>query len=219
VDAGPPLLCASRYLGGDAVVQEIAGGGAHAKIGVSMASSVPPPSGGRRRWPRVVALLLPAILFIAVLAAATLRKVENLGPGSRAPNFTSPLLGGGGSVTLSDLRGKPVLLNFWASWCAPCRDEAPLLERAFATYGDSVHFLGVDLRDARTEATRFQRTFRIGYRSVRDEGFRIYDDYGLTGQPETFFIDQNGIVVQHVPGPLTRQELFDLLDVLVRRNA
>jgi hypothetical protein len=59
----------------------------------------------------------------------------------------------------------------------------------------------------------------VPYQSARDEGFQIGDDYGLTGQPESFFIDQNGVIVQHVPGPLTRQELFDLLDVLVRRNA
>jgi cytochrome c biogenesis protein CcmG, thiol:disulfide interchange protein DsbE len=167
----------------------------------------------------VVALLLPAVLFIGVLGAATLRKVDNLGPGSRAPQFTAPLLNGGGSVALSDLRGKPVFLNFWASWCVPCKDEAPLLRQAYATYGSKVHFLGVDERDALTSALAFERDNGIRYPSARDEGFRIYNDYGLTGQPESFFIDQNGVIVQHVPGPLSRAELFDLLDVLVRRNA
>jgi cytochrome c biogenesis protein CcmG, thiol:disulfide interchange protein DsbE len=179
----------------------------------------PPSTPPRRRWLRVVALLLPAIVFVAVLGAATLHKVGNLGPGSRAPDFTAPLLDGHGSIALSDLRGKPVLLNFWASWCGPCKDEAPLLRKAFAAYGSKVHFLGVNERDAQTSALAFERDNRISYPSARDEGFHIYDDYGITGQPESFFIDQNGVIVQHVPGPLSRQELFDLLDVLVRRNA
>jgi cytochrome c biogenesis protein CcmG, thiol:disulfide interchange protein DsbE len=173
----------------------------------------------RRRWPRVVALLLPAILFVAVLGVATLRKVNTLGPGSRAPAFTAPQLGGSGSISLSQFRGKPVLLNFWASWCGPCKDEAPLLRQAYTTYGSRVHFLGIDERDALTSALAFERDNHIPYPSARDEGFHIYDDYGLTGQPESFFIDQNGVIVQHVPGPLTRRELFELLDVLVRRNA
>jgi cytochrome c biogenesis protein CcmG, thiol:disulfide interchange protein DsbE len=189
------------------------------KLSMATSTSLPAPPDVRRRWPRVAALLLPAILFIGLLGAATLRKVENLGPGSQAPEFTAPLLGGTGSVALSDLRGKPVLMNFWASWCVPCKDEAPLLRQAFAAYGSKVHFLGVDERDALTSALAFERDNGIKYPSVRDEGFRIYNDYGLTGQPESFFIDQNGVIVQHVPGPLSKRELFDLLDVLVRRNA
>lgn len=186
-----------------------------------MATTPSPPGAApaRRRWPRIVALLLPAILFVVVLGAATLRKVENLGPGSRAPDFTAPLLRRGGSVTLADLRGKPVLLNFWASWCVPCKDEAPMLRQAYAAYGSKVHFLGIDVRDSLTSALAFERDNHVAYPSARDEGFQIGDDYGLTGQPESFFIDQNGMIVQHVPGPLTRRELFDLLDVLVRRNA
>jgi cytochrome c biogenesis protein CcmG, thiol:disulfide interchange protein DsbE len=214
----PPL--AASYRAGRDVVQSGSVAGTTREDGMSMAtSSSSPPAPTRRRWPRLVALLLPAILFIAVLGVATLRKVNTLGPGSRAPAFTAPRLGGGGSISLSQLRGKPVLLNFWASWCAPCRDEAPLLRQAYATYGSRVHFLGIDERDALTSALAFERANHIPYPSARDEGFHIYDDYGLTGQPESFFIDQNGVIVQHVPGPLTRRELFELLDVLVRRNA
>jgi cytochrome c biogenesis protein CcmG/thiol:disulfide interchange protein DsbE len=166
-----------------------------------------------------VALLLPAVVFVALLGAATLQKVDNLGPGSQAPDFTAQRLGGAGSISLSSLRGKPVLLNFWASWCGPCKDEAPLLRQAHAIYGSKVQFLGVDERDALTAAIAFERDNGIKYPSVRDEGFHIYDDYGLTGQPESFFIDQDGVIVQHVAGPLSRQKLFDLLDVLVRRDA
>jgi cytochrome c biogenesis protein CcmG/thiol:disulfide interchange protein DsbE len=93
------------------------------------------------------------------------------------------------------------------------------LRDAYAAYGSKVHFLGIDVRDALSSALAFEHANHIAYPSVRDEGFEIGDDYGLTGQPESFFIDQNGVIVQHVPGPLTRQELLDLLDVLVRRNA
>lgn len=94
-----------------------------------------------------------------------------------------------------------------------------MLRQAYAAYGSKVHFLGIDVRDSLTSALAFERDNHVAYPSARDEGFQIGDSYGLTGQPESFFIDQNGVIVQHVPGPLTRRELFDLLDVLVRRNA
>jgi len=171
------------------------------------------------RWKRLVWLLSPALVFVGLLAFGLVRAGGTVEPGDRAPDFTAARLDGAGSISLSSLRGRPVVLNFWASWCVPCRDEAPLLRQAERVYGDRVQLLGVDIRDARPDALRFVDRYNIEYPSVRDESLDVYDAYGLTGQPETFFIDDEGVVVEHVNGPLLdREQLFRLLDVLVSRD-
>jgi cytochrome c biogenesis protein CcmG/thiol:disulfide interchange protein DsbE len=121
-------------------------------------------------------------------------------------------------VSLAELEGRPVVLNFWASWCAPCRDEAPALQRAHEAYGDRVAIVGVDVRDSRSDALAFARRHSLDYSLVRDESGGIASAYGLTGQPESFFIDSDGIVVEHVAGPLFEDDLATLLDVLLSRE-
>lgn len=177
------------------------------------------PAETSRTWTRATWILLPALAFIALLAFATSRTAGAPEPGDRAPRFTAPLLEGGDSVALQDLRGRPVFLNFWASWCIPCRDEAEIIRRAHESYGSEVHFVGIDIRDARSDALAFADRYGLDYTLVRDEDLDIYRDYGLTGQPESFFIDGDGVVVQHVNGPLTEETLLQYLDVLVRRGA
>lgn len=172
-----------------------------------------------RKGIRLAALLAPAVVFLAVLGAVTLERTNLPEPGRRAPDFTAPLLAGGGSLHLAELRGRPVVLNFWASWCVPCKDEAPMLRRAFRAYGDRIAFVGVDVKDARSEAVDFARANGLIYPHVRDENGTIYADYGLTGQPETFFIDGDGTIVEHVNGPLRAEALSQLLDVLISRQA
>lgn len=120
---------------------------------------------------------------------------------------------------MSELEGKPVVLNFWASWCGPCKEEVPLLQAAHERYGDRITFLGVDIRDANSDALEFVDEYGVTYPSVRDEEMRVYADYGLTGQPETFFVDARGILVEHVPGPVDEEALFRAIDVLLRRDA
>ena len=186
-------------------------------------SSVPDSDSERgRRAPRLgrfALLVLPAALFIGILVVSVVKDADKPVVGSEAPEFTAAYLDGPGSLEFSSLSGKPVLLNFWASWCVPCEDEAPLLESAYARYRDDIEFVGIDIRDARDDAIQFVERFGVTYPQVRDEGMRIEQDYGLTGQPETFFIDQDGIVVQHVKGPLNESALYQYLDVLVSRNA
>ena len=164
--------------------------------------------------------LLPALAFMLLLAMAVMRAGD--GPveiGEQAPSFSAELLDGEGDLALTDMEGKPVVLNFWASWCAPCKDEAPMLEKAQQRYGDDVTFVGVNIKDARSDALAFVEEWNLGELThVRDEGDEIYQNYGLTGQPETFFIDGDGKVVEHVNGPLFEDTLFSLLDVLVERN-
>ena len=164
-------------------------------------------------------LLIPAIAFLALIGAAAVRRTNLPEPGGQAPGFTAPLLAGGGSLGLADLRGRPVMLNFWASWCVPCKDEAPLLRRAFRAYGDRVAFVGVDVKDSRSDAIDFARRTGLSYPHVRNEGGKIYAEYGLTGQPETFFIDADGAIVEHVNGPMDEGALTQLLDVLVTRDS
>jgi cytochrome c biogenesis protein CcmG/thiol:disulfide interchange protein DsbE len=104
-------------------------------------------------------------------------------------------------LSLDELRGMPVVLNFWASWCGPCEDEAPLLAAAAIEHED-VAVVGIDVKDLTDDARVFLRENRIPYASVRDGDSSIYDSYGLTGVPETYFVDARGRAVAHVPGPV-----------------
>lgn len=177
-----------------------------------------PTPGAGARWLRIALLLVPAVAFLGLLVVAL---IENSPPpqvGDVAPSFEAELLSGEGSLASDDLRGKPAVINFWASWCVPCRDEAPMLSEAAERYGDEVAFVGVDIRDARSSAIDFAERWNLDYVHVRDEDLAIYDDFGLTGQPETFFLDENGVILEHVPGPLARETLFQLLDSLVARG-
>ena len=172
-----------------------------------------------KRLTRVAWFLVPALVFLGLLAFGLRNTPDGPpAPGDAAPAFDAPLLRGGGSLSLEELDGRPIVLNFWASWCAPCRDEAPMLVRAHEEHGDVIAFVGVDIRDGRTDALEFEKTYGMEYPSVRDESLEIFDDYGLTGQPETFFIDAEGVIVDHVPGALTEDLLLRELDVLLSRS-
>lgn len=168
-------------------------------------------SPARSRWVRLAWFAAPALAFVALLAGGLARRPGPPGPGERAPAFEAPLLGGGGTLALGDLAGRPVVLNFWASWCVPCEDEAPMLRAAHERYGDEIAFVGVNIRDARSDALAFVERYGLGFPNVRDEGLEIYSAYGLTGQPETFFIGADGRIVEHVPGPLLEGDLEELL--------
>jgi cytochrome c biogenesis protein CcmG/thiol:disulfide interchange protein DsbE len=173
----------------------------------------------RSRWLRTSLIVLPAVIFVGLLAVAVADKKGPPQPGDMAPTFEAELLMGGGELASSDLKGKPAVINFWASWCAPCEDEAPLLREAAERYGDRITFLGVDILDARSDAIAFAEKHGLDYLHVRDTDRGIYDSFGLTGQPETFFIDEEGRIVEHVPGPVFEESFFQLLDLLVARSA
>ena len=115
-----------------------------------------------------------------------------------------------GRVSLAELRGFPVVINFWASWCRPCKAEAPILAAAAKAERGRVVFLGVDVKDFTTDARRFAEDNGFNYVSVRDTQ-SVYDDYGLTGLPETFFLDKRGRVVSHFIGEIGRDELAESL--------
>jgi cytochrome c biogenesis protein CcmG, thiol:disulfide interchange protein DsbE len=143
------------------------------------------------------------------------------GKTAAAPGFSLELLTGGtppsvtvtsaardGKVGIDELRGTPVVLNFWASWCLPCEAEAPVLERGWRrSRDDGVLFLGLDIQDLRGDARDFASRFGITYPTVREPGKKTLKRYGATAVPETFFISRDGRVVAHVIGAVSRQQL------------
>jgi cytochrome c biogenesis protein CcmG/thiol:disulfide interchange protein DsbE len=110
-------------------------------------------------------------------------------------------------VRLEELRGHPVVLNFWASWCVPCGKEAPALAASAKAHAGEVAFLGIDIQDFVADAHRFLRRHDVPYVSVRDKGNRLYSAYGLTGIPETYYLDARGRVVAHSLGEVSRDVL------------
>src|SRR5437867_1656863 len=105
-----------------------------------------------------------------------------------------------GRVALRDLRGYPVVVNFWASWCVPCKKEAPAFDLASRRYAGRVVFLGLDIQDFKGGARRFLRRYQVHYVSLRDGSGSTYAAYGLTGVPEPYFLDRDGRTIEHAVG-------------------
>ena len=123
-----------------------------------------------------------------------------------------------GRLSLEELRGRPAVLNVWASWCIPCREEAPILAGSARAHGGEVVFVGVDVQDLTGDALAFLREFDVPFVSVRDQGNDTYRAYGLTGVPETYFLDNRGRIVAHIPGPVTRETLEGGIAAAARRR-
>jgi cytochrome c biogenesis protein CcmG/thiol:disulfide interchange protein DsbE len=128
---------------------------------------------------------------------------------SRIERGVGPALADG-RLSLAELRGVPVVLNLWASWCTPCRDEAARLEQGWRSFGPKgVLFLGLDIQDVRDDGRAFIREYGATYPSVREPGREVANSYGATGIPETYFIDPDGRVVAHVIGVVSERQLAE----------
>jgi len=173
-----------------------------------------PPIKGRKKIGIIVTFA--CILALLGLLAWGLRKVQ-AGPLSTgmAPDFTITDFDGT-IVTLSELRGQVVIINFWASWCPPCREEAAYLEATWRKYeGRGVVFVGVDWVDTEKEALAYIDEFDITYLNGPDIGTRIAQAYNIQGVPETFFVAKNGELRGVHIGPLQSPQLDEKIEELL----
>ena len=131
-----------------------------------------------------------------------------------APGFTLTTLDGE-SVSLDDYAGRPVVINFWATWCVPCKQEHPLLQRAPDLY-PQVAFLGVVYQDDARKAARYLQRDPVDYPQLVDPGSRTAIAYGVTGVPETFFIAPDGTIARKIAAPLSERTLAESLEPLLR---
>jgi cytochrome c biogenesis protein CcmG/thiol:disulfide interchange protein DsbE len=161
-------------------------------------------------------LAFSLVLALLWLMAWGLKKAQG-GPlqSGMAPDFS--LTGfDGRQVTLSELRGQVVVVNFWASWCQPCRKEAPYLENTWRKYKDQgVVFIGVDYVDTEKAALAYIQEFDITYLNGPDLQTRISQAYNIQGVPETFFIAKNGELRGMHIGPLVPPQLDDKIEELL----
>ena len=160
----------------------------------------------------VVSVLLVALLTYGVLAQRddiSLDKAMARGERPVAPGagIQRPVLGGRGTRSLADYRGRVVVLNFWASWCDPCRQEAPVLEEASKALGSRGVVLGATYQDTARDSLRFKREEHLTYLSVRDVGRTLSEKYGTRALPETFVVDRTGRIVAMRRGALDRSWL------------
>lgn len=172
-------------------------------------------------------LVVAAVLPLALLAAwgviygprlAAPGTGSGASIGDHAPELAMADLDGN-PVRLSDLRGKPVIVNFWASWCGPCVEEFPLLVDARQRYaGEGLTIIGVVFRDSSVAARDFMARMGAGWQAAMDPDERVAASYGIFGPPETFFIDRDGVVAGRQIGQLSAADLDRQLAEIVRKE-
>ena len=173
-----------------------------------------------RRLPRpyLLAAALVPILLVISLGAVLLSRLPATSPtavGSMAPDFSLASLDGE-PVRLADLRGRPVIVNFWASWCGPCIEEVPLLREAAARHqADGLAVVGIVYRDRSEAAREFMARHGGTWAAAMDPGERVATAYGVVGPPETYFIARDGTIAARNIGQVTEATLDDQLAAII----
>ncbi len=155
-------------------------------------------------------LFLAAMASLVALFVYMLAREPSLASplvGGPAPELTVPLYAADSTVTLEGLAGRPAVVNFWASWCLSCRDEARVLEAGWRRYGPEVAFVGVAVDDEAAAARGFIQRYGKTYLLGPDRDGSIALNYGLYGVPETFFLGADGRILSKHTGPLTEADL------------
>lgn len=173
-------------------------------------TSIPAPRRGVPIWAQIIIWVF--LVGLLAIVALGLRRAQQgtVQPGQVIDNFTLPLfsgyeLDGKNEVQFSDLRGKVVVINFWASWCKPCEQEAAELQQAWAEYEPTgkVVFLGIDYVDTEPEARVYLKKFGITFANGPDLATRISQYFRIKGVPETYFVDQDGVLQYVQVGPFS----------------
>ena len=164
----------------------------------------------------VIAVLgVLAVVGLLVFGLAS-KGSSGVAVGDPAPVTVLPRLEGGGSESIADYRGRWVLVNFWASWCPPCRAESPALEELQRRRGGpEFTVLGIDSRDLSEDGRDFVRKYGLSYPQLRDAGGDVSHDYGTTGLPESYLVDPKGVVRLHAVGTVDEEYLRDEVEPLV----
>lgn len=164
----------------------------------------------------VVGLILLVVFYYGILHPPSVRVGSGKAPEFTFSNYNFGLSEfDGQTMRLSDLRGKPVVVNFWASWCVPCREEQAGLEQAWQKYRDQVWFVGLDYLDQEPNARAYLSEFAVSYPNGADKGGRAYSTYHVQGVPETFFIDAEGNIQGFFVGPIPQPELERRIEELL----
>lgn len=181
---------------------------------------VKPAKNGRQLLTIFVILLVAVPLVLLLLKEKDTKFVTPLQLGQTAPDFTFPDLDGR-KVSLSDYRGKVVLVNIWATWCPPCREEMPSMQKLYERFkGQDFEILAVSIdADGREAVAPFVQQMNLTFPALLDPNEKIRSLYAITGVPESFIIDRNGILVERVIGPLdwATPKVFSFFENLLKK--
>jgi cytochrome c biogenesis protein CcmG/thiol:disulfide interchange protein DsbE len=169
------------------------------------------------KWRVTIAFVVVCVGLLAVLYkgfGSNPREVPFMLNGQPAPAFTLAALDSGQRVTLEQFKGRPVVINFWASWCGPCKMEHPVLEWGQREFGDQAQFLGIVFEDTEDNARQFLNQYGMSFPQLLDARSTVAVDYGVAGVPETYFIDTRGIIQGKHVGPIDPQSLKNWIDRL-----
>jgi len=174
---------------------------------------------------KIINTALKITTFLLIIFFILLLFISIYGDKNSTYTSTSPLIGrkipdhelslfNGSTINLNTLKGKILVINFWASWCSPCKEEAPAIESSWTKYrSKGVEFIGINIMDDKNSAIKYLTEIESSYINAIDKDGKLAVDFGISGVPETLFVDPNGIIVDKYIGPLTE----DLIDKFISK--